>query len=258
MRKIIRRIFDILYILIFALLPINTRFSLKFWLILRDILNTVHPESDSLFQQYNIKVSNADSLVIPELRKVLNNDTLGVWSLDEKTICILWDKLFRQKPALILECGAGVSTLTFARYASLSPLSGGGYPHVITIEQSGDVKASVEKRLKEHDLFQYVCILHVPVHDGNYQVKNSELQDSLKGKLADWLVIDGPFGEAGCRITTLPSLQYYCKHHATWFLDDALRDGELEALKSWSKIRGVCVSGIYAVGKGLACGSFYK
>lgn len=241
--------------MVFRLLSQKSPIKLQLWVIIRDVFNSIHHEPDSLFKEINFKISKGELLKVPELRNILHDDLLGVWSLDEESIYILWDMLLRHRPEVLIECGAGVSTMVLACYASLTPLLNSVFPRIICLEQNEDVKNSVESRLKKSDLNQYVKVLYSPIdQDGNYQISDAEMLKSLNGRLADLLLIDGPSGPPGCRATTMPLLKRYCNENAQWLLDDALRDGELKALQTWSNLQKVSVDGIYAVGKGLARG----
>ena len=97
--------------------------------------------------------------------------------------------------------------------------------------------------------------MHAPLSVENaYQFDKKLVWIATHAKLADCVIIDGPSGPPGCRLSTLPSIIEFCRHGTRWFLDDALRDGELAVLSEWSKHPGIVVEGIYPIGKGLATG----
>ena len=64
------------------------------------------------------------------------NDMLGLWALDEKTIEFLWATIFDKRPEVIIECGSGTSTMILATYASR--IAGGkvhSNPLIVSLEQ---------------------------------------------------------------------------------------------------------------------------
>ncbi len=246
---------DTVYHYLFRYLSSKGPIRLRFWLILQSLIHVFIPKLDVLVHPVNISISSGTDLEIPELSGLLQGDVLGTWSLDEHTIYLLWKMLFERHPEVVIECGAGISTLVLAQYANMSISEGSTMPRIISIEQNYDVKTAIEKRLAMVGLQKFVQIIHGPISEtGNYQLRDVDMLRCLVGRRADWLLIDGPSGPDGCRVSTLPLLQRYCKPNAQWFLDDALRDGELAALKAWSDLQGVSIAGIYAVGKGVATG----
>ena len=97
--------------------------------------------------------------------------------------------------------------------------------------------------------------MHAPLSAASrYCIDLEQVKRHLDGRALDWVLIDGPAGPEGCRDTTLPGVISLCRDGARWFLDDALRDGELKILRDWSRLRGVYLEGIYPIGKGLATG----
>jgi hypothetical protein len=80
------------------------------------------------------------------------------------------------------------------------------------------------------------------------------MESALDGCRPDFIVIDGPKAESEARLTTLPQVMPSLHPGASFFLDDALRDGEINIAKYWSKLPHVHVIGIALVGKGFLVG----
>jgi hypothetical protein len=191
----------------------------------------------------------------PELARILEKDELGTWALDVASIEVLWEKLQADQPAAVMEFGAGVSTVLLARYAQWREETRAERPIIISLEQDAGVREKVEQRLASLGMSEGVHVMHAPLSEtSRYRIDLEQLKQRLNGRAFDWLLIDGPAGPEGCRDSTLPDVMALCRDGARWFLDDALRDGELGILRAWSRLRGVEVEGIYPIGKGLASG----
>lgn len=228
---------------------------LNYWLALRMAAKILFRSEDPLSVPYDVLENTGASLKSPELQRLLWNDVLGTWALDIPTIDFLWQRMERDTPKIIIECGAGISTLVLARHVTNHGHRSGNYPLVVSLEQSSHVKQETESRLAKEGLSNHIRILHVPVSEqGRYDVEPDQLAFQLAEEKVDWLLIDGPAGPDGCRVWTLPLLAKLCRPGTRWFLDDAFRDGELNVLREWSRLPGVVVEGIYPIGKGLATG----
>jgi hypothetical protein len=229
---------------------------LWYWALFRRFTGIFSSGLDLLFPSYESLRSSGESLKIEELKTLLMSDTLGEWALDAQTIILLWEILHREKPRLIVECGAGISTLVLARYAALA-FSERDPCFIVSLEQDFETSRSVRLRLSSVSLDRFVNVVHSPLDpNGNYSLDNFEkVLARIPRRSIDFLVIDGPAGVTGCRLATLPMLLTHCKEGARWFLDDAFRDGEMRILKQWSRLIGIQVEGIYPIGKGLGTGS---
>ena len=228
---------------------------LRYWLGARAPLGILSRQPHPLLPPEQRHTSTGATLAVPELRQLLANDELGTWALDQRTLEFLWECLGREQPSIIVEVGAGASTLVLARYAASRSVGAATARTVFSLEQGHDVKEKVEQRLKEQGLDEYVHVIHAPVSaQGTPEWGPELLREAFGSRRADWLLIDGPAGPEGCRAWTLPLLREFCHPGAHWFLDDSFRDGELRILREWSRLPGFAVEGIYPFGKGLATG----
>ena len=226
---------------------------LNYWLCFRSALERLCPSSDPLFSTHGYLQNSGAVLPIQDLVAILRDDMLGGWALDGDTISFLWKLMQQDRPRVIVECGAGVSTLVFAK--SLHEFAPTKFTSLLSLEQNLWVKEKVEKRLVGCGLNDGVTVLHTPISEkGDYQLDADQLRDQLGSEKVDWVIIDGPAGPEGCRASTLPLLARFCRSGARWFLDDAFRDGELGALNRWTNMSGITVYGIYPIGKGLGAG----
>ncbi|MGA8849118.1 MAG: glycosyltransferase [Dehalococcoidia bacterium] len=238
--------------------------GLDYWVSLRSRAGLIFRRPNPLFLSSSLLQTFGKSLAIPDLQQLLWNDVLGEWSLDATTISILWCDLHNACPAVILECGCGISTLCLAKYAQLQSAKMGTRCTVISLEQDEHIKRMVEQRLAENGLDKWAEILYAPIiveheHDieiWNYDADRANLSAKLGARKADWVLVDGPAGPKGCRFGTVPMLAKFSRRGASWFLDDAFRDGELEILRRWQRLPNIKVVGIYPIAKGLATGYF--
>jgi hypothetical protein len=266
MIKLIQRIFDTilergrgkltsLHLRILRSLQSERSIPLGYWLKFGSIVKMVFRCPDALLPLYGSLKSTGESLKVPELRQLLRNDILGLWALDGTTINFLWKRLQHDRPKIILECGAGVSSLILAKYAASYGSGRSDAPTIFSLEQDLQIKKAVESRLEEYGLGGYVQIVFAPISaSASYEVDAEEFSKQLGSRKADWLLIDGPAGPKGCRKWTLPLLAKFCRSGARWYLDDAFREGELRILREWQHWPGFAVEGIYPIGKGLGTG----
>jgi hypothetical protein len=233
--------------------------ALRDWLGMRRFMRRVTGGADALVPPMETFKGSAASLSDPELARLLADDELGTWALDVATIEVLWERLAAERPRALLEFGAGVSTVILARHAQWRGAQGLERPVIVSIEQDAAVREKVEKRLAENGLSQGVHVMHAPLSEASrYQIDMNAIRRCLGGSEVDCVLIDGPAGPDGCRVSTLPDVLELCADGARWFLDDALRDGEIGVLRKWSRLRNVTVEGIYPIGKGLATGTICR
>ena len=229
---------------------------LRDWLGMRRFMRRVTAGPDTLVPPMETFKGSASSLSDPELARLLASDELGTWALDGATIEVLWERLQAERPRTVLEFGAGVSTVILARYAQWRAAQGLQRAVIVSVEQDAKVRDKVEKRLAENEISEGVHVLHAPLSEASrYQIDSNAIRQCLGEYAIDWVLIDGPAGPDGCRVSTLPDVMELCADGARWFLDDALRDGEIGILREWSRLRNVTVEGIYPIGKGLATGT---
>lgn len=225
--------------------------SLDFWMARRVKLQRLRAGSNVLTPSVGSLKSRGGRIPVKPLSPLLQGHELGAWTLDQDTIRILWERLQIDRPASIVECGSGVSTLVFSQYLKAYQPTG----RLLSFEQDVNEKQRVERLLREHDLLSYVTILVTPVdQSGRYVFQLADIQAAWDGQKADWLMIDGPSGPNGCRDNIPLALKPILASGARWWMDDSFRDGELEFLESWGQSAELSVEGIYPIGKGLSTG----
>jgi len=197
------------------------------------------------------------------LKGMLKGVRLGLWALCANSLNHLEREIIERRPSCILEMGSGVSTL--ALQAFCAPLREAGHDvRIISVEQEERFAIETRDRLKKHGLAHGVDVVVCPHHDRlgvfgrdivGYDF--AMLPDRLAGDMADFVVIDGPFGPPGSRVAVLPDLLGFglLAPNAYFLMDDALRDGELWVYDIWTDYEGIRPDGVVWVGKGFLVGS---
>ena len=197
----------------------------------------------------------------PFLASSLADKELGVWSLTASTLNFLESQIQTFKPKVVLELGSGISTACLARYM-LELHGDSNQVYLFSIEQDLSFLQKTIRLLEALQLGKYARIVHSPlcqqmiegVPDTCYDLSRDFLVRVLEGNRPDFVVIDGPAAGPGARFGTLPLVRHFLSHEARFFLDDALRDGELRIAQLWSRIPYVQVTGVHLPGKGLLVG----
>jgi predicted O-methyltransferase YrrM len=137
----------------------------------------------------------------------------------------------------VVELGAGVSTLAFAKV--LGPLGG----RLISIEDDAGWATVVRGLLAQHGLGAVVTIVEAPLApcaaaaDGLDWFSHDAVLAALAGFEIDLLLVDGPkafeTGRALARLPAWPVLGGFMAARSAIALDDAARDGEREVMRRW-------------------------
>jgi predicted O-methyltransferase YrrM len=174
-----------------------------------------------------------------------SNVRLDGWALDRGVLAELDAHLWRTSPKVIVECGSGVSTLLFARYAKASGAT------VVTLEHELRYWDRTRRWLKADGLLEYVEMLRAPLVDTAagpwYAGASKDLPHDI-----DFALIDGPPEAKGGRAATLPNLLPHMRPDSPWavWVDDADRPGEKKAINTWIKQHKLYRNDIW-VGRGL-------
>ena len=197
------------------------------------------------------------------LAETLAQEELGTWALDAQVLNFLEHEIETRRPTAILEFGTGLSTVCLA-YHQAQVWGDTAMPHVFSIEQNAWQVEKSWRQLTELGLAKNVRILHAPITlqaiEGVttlcYRLTPSVLDDFIGEAQPDFVLIDGPCGDAETRFGTLPLVRDYVASEAVFYLDDALRPEELAVAERWRNLPYLSLSGIRLLGKGLLTGRF--
>jgi len=186
---------------------------------------------------------------------------LGTWRLAASTLNLLECQVRHLKPQIVLEFGSGVSTACLARY--MQELHGDSdRVYVFSIEQDASFAEETTQLLEALQLDKNVRIIHAPlqpqviegIQTTCYNLPIGFLKTVLGNYCPGLVMIDGPAAESNARFGTLPLVRRFLAPKAWFFLDDALRDEELEVAQLWKRLRYIRINGVYLNGKGLLVG----
>jgi hypothetical protein len=217
---------------------------------------------DALVPHVDAVTSSGVALANPFLSDALRESELGDASLPASVLNFLERRIRELRPSAVLEFGSGISTACIARF--LHELHGRGRaPYVVALEEDAVYAEKTARLLASLGLAPAARVIHVPVRpiriDGRetrcYALTDELLEGVLAGASPDLVLVDGPSVPAGgSRFATLPLARSFLQPGARFFLDDALRDHELEVAVLWRRSPGIVVEGLHLIGKGILAG----
>lgn len=191
-------------------------------------LREIRTELDHLYNQFQAYQSLV-SLLQP--RKPL--PLLRRWAASPDFLLEICQFSLRLKPALILECSSGASTLVLARSCELN-----GLGHVYSLEHDAGYAEQTRQRLKDQNLERWATVIDAPLVaqpevGGQRWYSLEKLEIDLKS--VELLVIDGPPSDTAsqARYPAVPLLMKYLSDTCTVYLDDANRPDERAAVDRW-------------------------
>ncbi len=156
------------------------------------------------------------------------------WSACADFLELIANHALQAKPATLLECGSGLTTLVLARACQLN-----GTGHLYSLENGEQYAQQSRDVIAFYGLSDYVTVLHAPLT--NYSINAQNYQwyslEGLPVAQVDLFVIDGPPGfiQKHSRYPALPLLHDKLANDCRIFLDDARRDDELEIVSLWQQ-----------------------
>jgi hypothetical protein len=148
------------------------------------------------------------------------------------------DEIFQRRPGLVVELGAGVSTVVLARIirAHRIPVK------LVSVEHDAEYAEMVSAELKREGLLDQVKLLHcplVPLSVEGYSGLWYETEALLKeADSIGLLLVDGPPERHGSdiRFAGVPALKERMAAASLVLLDDAERRSERRTLWRWSRM----------------------
>ncbi len=154
------------------------------------------------------------------------------WSAAPDFLELIVAHVLAARPAAIVECGSGLTTLMLARCCELNAR---GCVH--SLEHGAEYAARTRQEIARYGLDAHACVIEAPlethvIHGRTYQWYALA---ALPAAGIELLVIDGPPGplQPHARYPALPLLLPRLAEGCTVFLDDAARPDEREIVESW-------------------------
>jgi len=146
---------------------------------------------------------------------------------------LMLDLVLEEKPAVIVECGAGISTLVNG-YA----LEQSGAGHVYALEHDAAFFRQAEKEVLRHGLEKWATVIHAPLgpvllNGGHWKWYSEQGWKDLPG--IDLLIVDGPPAliQPHSRYPALPLLAGKLNPGAIVLVDDCIRREDRESVMMW-------------------------
>lgn len=161
---------------------------------------------------------------------------LGGWSIDSFLGRYLIQNIIERRPKCIVELGSGSSTIIISRILQL--LNDNTTTHIAIDHESKYL--NITKSIAElNGVADRIHFVHCSLEKNNQtnMIWYGGLDDVLKDKSIDLLIIDGPPGniQPYSRYPAIPELRNSLSSNITIILDDANRADEQEIAKRWAK-----------------------
>lgn len=140
-----------------------------------------------------------------------------------------------ERPACVVECSSGTSTLVLARCMQIN-----GKGKVYSLEHDPAYARRTRRQLELHGLADWATVIDAPLMTQAFGSREQPWYDSsalASIEAIDMVVIDGPPQAVGdaARYPAGPVLFPRLAPAAAVFLDDAMRPGERKALQLWAE-----------------------
>ncbi|MBU0500845.1 MAG: class I SAM-dependent methyltransferase [Gammaproteobacteria bacterium] len=189
----------------------------------------VQGETRGLFSQLEADRSLRDRLDLHQGLPYSRN-----WSASPDFLKLIVEHCLEARPARILECSSGLTTLMLARCCQLN-----GQGHVYSLENGAPFAAATGHHLDRYGVADRASLILAPLENQRIKEENY-LWYGLNGLPVadiDMLVIDGPPGflQRHSRYPALPLLFGRLSDACVIFLDDAARQDEKEIVMRWKQ-----------------------
>jgi hypothetical protein len=197
------------------------------------------------------------------VRRIVAETEADEFALGTEALNFLDERVRQLCPNAILEFGSGVSTVVLA--ALMADIHGDSAPRVFSVDESETYLAATHEMLEQVGLRGCARLAHREVRDqvicghatACYAIVDAFLHRFLE-TVPDLLLIDGPSGGGTVRFGTLPLTLGHARAPCTFFLDDALREDEIQVASLWRKLTDVEFSAVHVVGHGLLEGRIVR
>lgn len=152
---------------------------------------------------------------------------------------VLWavDALLQQRPAVVVECGSGISTLFLALAAEKYGID----TRIVALEHDRRYARRTRELLEHHGVAGRVEVRHAPLARTSLDDHNPPwFEESAISDLSDigLLLVDGPPSSTGpfARYPAIPLMQHRLAKVCTILVDDLVRDEDRETTERWQPL----------------------
>lgn len=159
---------------------------------------------------------------------------LRVWAGSPDFLLELARNVLHRRPAVIVECSSGASTVVAARCCQLN-----GAGHVFSLEHEPEFAEATRGYLRDQGLSEWATVIDAPLETvalSGVEYAWYALRD-LPDQPIDLLVVDGPPAALGpmARYPAGPKLLPRLSPNAAVLADDADREDEQKMLRLWQE-----------------------
>ena len=155
-------------------------------------------------------------------------------------LCALLNEILINQRRMIVEFGAGISTLHVARLMQETQGT------LVSFEHDRAWCEAVSSMIEQHNLTDSVKVIHAPLEncscslDGCKWYNSNVVRRELAGKVLDGVIVDGPPANGSgihlARFPAVPVTSEYLGDTFFIFLDDIGRSGESQIFKEWEQL----------------------
>jgi hypothetical protein len=162
---------------------------------------------------------------------------LGGWAASPDLALLLVDEILRSRPATVVECGSGSSTLVMALTARQYDLP----VRVVSLEHDESFALATRELLARHGVSEYAEVRHAPLRESSLPDHPAPWydEDALRDVTdIGLLFVDGPPRSTGslARLPAVPLLRERFAEQCTIILDDANRPDEQAIAERWTSL----------------------
>lgn len=196
-------------------------------------------EEDTAFVRQEVTHAYRQVESLLALEKLLNLSQplppLRGWAASPDFLRVVAEHILLARPACVMECSSGSSTLVAARCLQLN-----GAGHVYSLEHSSEYAEITRANLRRHGLQDWATVIDAPLVP--YAEFDGARWYSLEGAgvvsaPVEMLIVDGPPLQTArlARFPALPALASRLASRSTLFLDDADREQEQAIVAAWKQ-----------------------
>lgn len=156
------------------------------------------------------------------------------WAASPDLLLTYVEEILESKPATIVECGSGLSTV----WAAYAVQRNGGNGRVVALDHDAEFAEKTRANLAEHGLTEFAEVRHAPLVPVELAESTWQWYDPAALKDVhdiDVVLVDGPPKPTGehARYPAIPVLRDLLAPGAVVLIDDAARPDEQAILERW-------------------------